>query len=200
MHICIKMVEEMERKTKAEKNLYEEIEVPEGISVNLENDVLTMNKDGKEVRRIIVSLINVKIDGSKIVISADRNRKIERKLFGTFRSHINNMIKGLQENFEYTLRVSNVHFPMNVSFDSGKGHFVIKNFLGEKKDRVISVAPEVDVKINGEEVIVSSHDIERAGQVATNIEKGAHVTNNRDRRIFQDGIFITKKPRRVYLE
>ncbi len=180
-------------------SLYEEIEIPEGVSAEIVDDVLTVKKDDKEIKRKLVSLLDIEIKGNKVVINAGRNRKLERKLFGTFKAHINNMIKGLTEGFEYKLRVSNVHFPMNVSFDAGKNLFTIKNFLGEKKDRIINGIEGVDVKIDGEDVIVSGYDIEKTGQVATNIEKGAKV-RNKDRRVYQDGIFIIQKPGRVYLE
>ena len=176
-----------------------EIEIPEGVSAEIVDDVLTVKKDDKEIKRKLVSLLDIEVKGNKVVISAERNRKLERKLFGTFKAHINNMIKGLTEGFEYKLRVSNVHFPMNVSYDAGKNLFTIKNFLGEKKDRIINGIEGVDVKIDGEDVIVSGYDIEKTGQVATNIEKGAKV-RNKDRRVYQDGIFIIQKPGRVYLE
>ena len=180
-------------------SLYEEIEIPGGVSAEIVDDVLVVKKDDKEIKRKLVSLLDIEVKGNKIIITAERNRKLEKKLFGTFKAHINNMIKGLSEGFEYKLRVSNVHFPMNVSFDSNSNKFTIKNFLGEKKDRIIDTIPDVDVKVNGEDVIVSSHDIEKAGQVATNIEKGAKV-KGKDRRIYQDGIFIIQKPGRAYLE
>ena len=170
-------------------SLYEEIEIPEGVSAEIVDDVLTVKKDDKEIKRKLVSLLDIEVKGNKVVISAERNRKLERKLFGTFKAHINNMIKGLTEGFEYKLRVSNVHFPMNVSYDAGKNLFTIKNFLGEKKDRIINGIEGVDVKIDGEDVIVSGYDI----------EKGAKV-RNKDRRVYQDGIFIIQKPGRVYLE
>jgi len=180
-------------------NLYEEIELPEGVSAEINEDVLTIKKEDKEIKRVLVSLIDVEVKGNKVVISAVRARKIERKLFGTFKAHVRNMVKGLTEGFEYKLRVSNVHFPMNVSYDASKTIFTIKNFLGEKKDRIINGIPGVDVKVNGEDVIVTGYDIEKTGQVATNIEKGARI-KNKDRRIFQDGIHMIAKPGRVYLE
>lgn len=180
-------------------NLYQEIELPEGITAEVVDDVLIVKKDDKEIKRKLVSLIDIEVKGNKIIISAVRSRKIETKLFGTFKAHVNNMIKGLNEGFEYKLRVSNVHFPMNVSFDSNSNKFTIKNFLGEKKDRIIDTIPGVDVKVDGENVVVTGYDIEKTGQVATNIEKGAKV-KGKDRRIYQDGIFIIQKPGRVYLD
>ncbi len=159
---------------------------------------LTLKKESKEVSRNLVPLLDVKVEGNKVVVSSDRNRRIEKRLFGTFKAHIRNMIKGLNEGFTYKLRISNVHFPMNASFDSNSGMFTVKNFLGEKVDRVIPLDKDVEVKVDKEDVIVTSHDIEKAGNVATKIEKGTKVVG-KDRRIYQDGIFIIEKPGRVYL-
>lgn len=184
---------------KKEKKLYEEIEIPEGITVNATRNEISMKKDDKELIRKTAPLINVKLDGNKIQISADRIRKNERKLFGTMKAHVNNMIKGLTEGFTYKLQVANVHFPMAVSYDKENNELVVKNFLGEKKDRRIKLVKDIDVKIDKEVIEVTSHDIEKAGQAATNIEKGTK-TRNKDRRIYQDGIFITEKPGRVYLQ
>ena len=53
-------------------------------------------------------------------------------------------------------------------------------------------------KIDNQIIEVDSYDIEKAGQVATSIEKGSKV-KNKDRRVYQDGIFIIEKPGRTYL-
>jgi len=86
-----------------------------------------------------------------------------------------------------------VHFPMNVSVDKTNHVLVINNFLGEKKERRAKILPNTDVKIEGDIVTVESPDIEAAGQTAANMEVTTHI-RNRDRRVFQDGIWITEKP------
>jgi len=186
------------QKKRDKDNLYEEIEIPEGIGASIDNDILIMKKDDKELRRKLVALIDVKVEGNKIVVSSTRNRRIEKRLFGTFKAHVKNMIKGFEEGFKYKLKIANVHFPMNVSFDSNNNALVVKNFLGEKKDRVIKLVEGVDVKVDKEDIIVTSYDIEKAGHVATKIEKGTKV-RNKDRRIFQDGIFLVSKPNKEFM-
>ena len=83
---------------------------------------------------------------------------------------------------------------MNVSI-SGK-EFVIKNFLGEKVPRTLSLQDDVSVKINGQEVIVEGISKERTSHVAAEIEQLTRITN-KDLRVFQDGIYITHKDGRA---
>ena len=105
------------------------------------------------------------------------------------------MIKGLDEGFQYKLQVASVHFPMSVKVENDE--LVVSNFLGEKKDRRIKLVKGVDVKVDKDIIEIQSIDIEKAGQCAANIEKGTKV-RNKDRRIFQDGIFIVEKPGRKF--
>ena len=189
---------EKKKIVKEKKALRAEIAVPSGIDVRIEKQIIHIKKADKEIERNIHPFLIVKHEDNKIIITARKNRKTEKRLLGTLEAHINNMIKGLQEGFRYKLQVVNVHFPMTVTYDKAKDEFVVKNFLGEKNDRRIPLVKGVAVKINKDIVEIESHDIEKAGQVATNIEKGTHV-RNKDRRIYQDGIFIIEKPGRSYL-
>jgi large subunit ribosomal protein L6 len=215
LHICIKMVEEQETKVEEQKveenieeapkadsrdksKLHEEIEIPEGIIASVEEGVLIMKKEDKEIRRKLMSLIDMEMKGNKLIVKTDRVRKIERKLFGTFKAHVRNMIKGLTEGFMFKLKIANVHFPMNVSFDKTSNSVIVKNFLGEKTDRIITIPQGVEIKVDKEDIEIKGYDIEVAGDAATRIEKGTRV-RNKDRRIYQDGIFIIEKPGRIYL-
>ena len=71
---------------------------------------------------------------------------------------------------------------------------IILNFLGEKIPRKAIILPDVKVSVNGDIIIVESSNLENAGQTAANIEIATKI-RNRDRRIFQDGIYIIEKPK-----
>jgi len=185
-------------KPKKNEKLIEEIEIPNGIFARIENKDIIIQKGSEESKRKINPKMNVKVEGNKIIISSDRATRKEKKVFGSTKAHIRNMIQGFGEKFRYKLQVASVHFPMTLTHDKSTNELVVKNFLGEKKDRRIKLIPEVDVKINKDIIEIESHDIEKAGQTASNIEKGTKV-RKRDRRIFQDGIFIIEKPGRSYL-
>ncbi|MBR9705522.1 50S ribosomal protein L6 [Candidatus Pacearchaeota archaeon] len=180
-----------------QKDLREEIEVPEGMSARIEDNVLIIKKDSEELIRKINAKVATKVEGNKIILEAKQATKNKKKMFGTMKAHIKNMITGLSEKFKYKLEVANVHFPMNVSLDKEANILVVKNFLGERKDRRIKLVDGVEVKIDKNVIEIIGSDIEKAGQCAANIEKGTKV-RNKDRRIFQDGIFIVDKPRRSF--
>ena len=196
-HMSINMKQAL-KPAKEKKTIRAEIEVPGAIHIKHEGSVLHLKHGEKETTRILHPLIIVSIEGNKIILTSRKNRKVEKRIMGTFVAHIKNMIEGLEKDFMYKLQVVNVHFPMTVTYDKAKHELVVKNFLGEKNDRRITLASGVNVKVNKDIIEVESHDIEKAGQTATSIEKGTRV-RNKDRRIYQDGIFIIEKPGRSYL-
>jgi large subunit ribosomal protein L6 len=173
------------------KDLERVIELPEGFSAEKIGNEVVMKGNSKELRKKFdFGRLNFSVEGSNIKLSASNGTRRESKVIGTIEAHLKNMIKGLQEGFTYELEICNVHFPMNVKVEGDK--VSIKSFLGEKKDRFAKIAEGSEVKIKGNQIVVTSDDIEKAGQTATNLEKAA-VPKARDRRIFQDGIFLVKK-------
>ena len=176
---------------KKKKESREEIELPEKIEANLENGLLKIKgKKGETQRNFFHPKIKLSLEGRKIVVASKEKGKKGKKMVGTYVAHIKNMFRGLQEGFVYKLQVCAVHFPMNVAVKNNE--VIIKNFLGEAKERKAKILPNVAVKIEKETIIVESADKEAAGQTAANIEKAAQQTT-KDKRVFQDGIFIVER-------
>jgi len=174
------------------KDIEKIIEIPEGVEVSLNNSEIIVKSKGKESKKTFNLPNTIKIikDNKNLKISAKKSTKRESKLIGTSVAHIENMINGMNEDFEYKLEICNIHFPMNVKIEGNK--MIIKNFLGEKVDRFAKILPGVKVEVKANKVNISSHNREAAGQTAANVETATKV-KGRDRRIFQDGIFLTEK-------
>ena len=173
------------------KEITLQIEIPEGVEVILdENKLIAKGKNGEIEREFRLGRLNLDKKQNKIIIYDKKATKKEKRMINTLGAHIKNMIKGVQENFEYKLKICSSHFPMNLEIQDNNA--TIKNFLGEKIPRKVKIPKDVKVEINGEIITITSINKESAGQAAANFESATKI-KRRDRRVFQDGIFIINK-------
>lgn len=173
------------------KEIFQTIEIPENIEVNLDGNLLIVKgPEGELKREFDLHNLEFKKENNKIIVGHKKATKRDKKMINTIRAHINNMIQGVTKKFEYTLKICHSHFPMNVEVKDKE--VIIKNFLGERVPRKAKILEGVDVKIDKEIITVNSTNKELAGQTAANIEKSTRI-RKKDRRIFQDGIYIITK-------
>jgi len=173
-------------------DLHETIPLPEGVTAAVNPPAVTVKgPEGELTREFQAKGVTIKADQENITLEATQVTKPIKNLLLTFKAHLKNMVHGAQEGFTYKLKVCSGHFPMTVAAKDGK--LEIKNYLGEKVPRVLNLKEGADVKVDGEEITVKAANREVAGQVAADIE---NITRRPgfDRRVFQDGIYITQKP------
>lgn len=177
--------------TKMRKEIIQEIEIPEGVTIVVDDDVITVKGPlGENKKQLNLYKIDLKIEENKIVIGNKAATKRQKKMINTIAAHLTNMIKGVSEKFEYKLKICFSHFPFTVTITGKKVE--IKNFLGEKISRMVSIPEGAEVDIQKEIITVNSIDKEIAGQAAANFEIATKI-RGKDTRIFQDGIYITEK-------
>tara|TARA_Y100000034_G_C6881243_1_gene403848 strand:+ start:224 stop:769 length:546 start_codon:yes stop_codon:yes gene_type:complete len=173
------------------KGLTYNAEIPEGVEVSLEGKTLIVKGEKGENKRLFhYPGVELMKEENKIILHCKVATKSEKTIMGVFLAHIKNMLTGVKEGFVYKLKVCSGHFPMSVEC---KGTEVnITNFLGEKKPRIAKVLENVTANLDGDIITIEGFDKELTGQSAANIEKAAKI-GGRDRRIFQDGIFVIEK-------
>jgi large subunit ribosomal protein L6 len=173
------------------KELTQTIEIVEGVKVTAEARRITAKGPAGEVQRTIADpRISVRVEGNNVEVKTAGSTKRELRKIRTWTSHIRNMIRGAAEGHTYKLKVCSGHFPMNVT--ASDKEFTVKNFLGEKVPRVLKLKHGTSVKVEGDLVTVESTSKELAGQTAADIEQLCRICG-RDRRIFQDGLWIIEK-------
>lgn len=177
------------------REIFRIIEIPEGVNITIDEGVFVVEgKEGKNQREFNVRGLEFEKKENQIIIGNKKSTKKEKKRINTIRAHIVNMIKGVQEKFEYQLKVCYSHFPITVEIKDNE--IRVKNFFGERVDRKTKVREGVEIKINKDMITISSVDKELAGQMAADLEKITKI-RKKDRRVFQDGIFIINKAGKI---
>jgi len=168
-----------------------EIEILEGVVVEVKGKEVTIKSGDKENKRNFKAKhVTIEKKGDKIVVATPSMKKDDLADVGTVSGHIGNMMRGVKDGITYKMKVVYSHFPMNVKFENNV--FYINNFLGEKTPRITDIPAGVSVDIQGQDITLSGINKELVGQTAAQIEQKCSV-RNLDRRIFQDGIYITEK-------
>lgn len=174
------------------------VEIPEGVNVEIEflgklegYKVIVDGPKGKIEKILGYPGIEIKKEDNFVVIRSEKDNRRFKALVGTYKGHLENMIRGVTEGFVYKLKIVYAHFPIQVEIKDG--YVCINNFLGEKAPRKAKIMEGVEVKVKGDIIEVSGIDIEKVGQTAANIEQATKITKW-DRRKFIDGIYIIEKP------
>jgi len=169
-----------------------ELEIPDEVTAEIDHLDLTVDgPEGSVTRRLWYPDVSVEVDGDTVVIESEAEDAKTNATVGTFESHVRNMFHGVNEGWEYTMEVFYSHFPMQVRAENGE--VVIENFLGERAERRTDVHGDTTVDVDDETVYLRGPSIEDVGQTAADIEQLTRV-QDKDTRVFQDGVYITEKP------
>ena len=162
------------------------INIPEGVEVKIENNVLKAKGPRGEAFLVIPDSLKVEISNNSLNVSPIRDEKDTKALWGTTRAHLNNLIKGLTQGFQKDLEIEGVGYRVNVE---GK-NLVLK--VGYINPVSLEIPDDIEVNIEKNSISVSGNSQEKVGQFAANIKavkpvepykgKGIHYKGERIRR------------------
>lgn len=168
-----------------------ELAIPEHVTADIHNGLFTVKAAKGEVKRkFIFPKIKITKEGNKIIFDVKKPSKREKAAVFSTSAHLKNMFKGALNSCVYKLKVCSGHFPMKITYKNSV--LEVKNYMGETVPRTLKIKPGVDVVVKEPEITVTSPDKELAALTAAAIEQIARRANF-DRRVFQDGIYITHK-------
>ncbi|HME86801.1 MAG TPA: 50S ribosomal protein L6 [Candidatus Nanoarchaeia archaeon] len=171
--------------------LKQTVVVPEGVTAHVAHNTVTVKgKHGEVSRSWKEPKMNVVLTNNSIIISAKNATKKQKRAINTMKSQVKNIIAGVKDGNEYKLKICASHFPMQVAMEGNT--IIVKNYFGEKIPRKTTLVKDVVVKVQGDKISVTGADVEKVGQTAGKIEAVCRITN-RDRRRFQDGIFLIER-------
>ena len=155
------------------------INLSDDSSVNIDGFDVTISNGGKTVsREFRHPKVTIRNSHNTLEVYCNLPRRPDKAIAGTWAAHLRNMVKGVEEGFEYKLQAVYSHFPMTLKVEGDR--MVINNLFGEKVPRVAKLPwtpSEVEVKVqNKTDVTVSGVDREKVGQTAANTVSYTHLT------------------------
>lgn len=142
------------------------VSIPEGVNVNINGqDVIVKGKNG-ELSARVSSQVGAKVEDNKIVVSPADNSKKARALWGTSRSILSNLVKGVSEGFTVNLEVNGVGYRCQV-----QGNTLVMQ-LGFSHEVRFPIPAGITIKCEKPTLVsISGADKQAVGQVASNIRK-----------------------------
>lgn len=170
-----------------------ELPIPDDVTVTVDEvTVTTDGPNGTVEKRLWYPDVSIEVVDDTIVVSSESEDRATLAILGTFESHLENMLHGVIDGWEYRMKTVYSHFPMQVSVQGDE--IVVENFLGERAPRRTPIHGDTEVEIDGEDLVLTGPDKEAVGQTAADVEQLTRVPD-KDLRVFQDGAYITEKPR-----
>ena len=111
------------------------VAIPAGVTVNVANGLISVKGPKGELKQNFHDEIDIKVEGSEVVLTTKNNAKQTNAYHGLYRSLLNNMVKGVTEGFTKTLVITGVGYRAEV-----KGKELVMN-LGYSSD-YIAIIPE----------------------------------------------------------
>ena len=101
--------------------------IPEGVTVSVENGVVTVKGKKGELSLTLDSKIGVEVKEDTVVVTRVNDTIPAKKMHGTTNANIKNMIEGVSEGFSKSLEIIGVGYRFNKSgnklvIHSGKSH------------------------------------------------------------------------------
>ena len=171
------------------------IDVYPGVDVQVQSRKVTVKGPrGTLVKHFKHLDVEIKKEKNTIKVGVWFGKRKHLACIRTVCTHIENLMKGVTKGFQYKMRTVYNHFPINLNISDDKRTIEIRNFLGDKFTRKITMlnGVTVDVTTNKDEIVLEGNDLENVSQSCANISQSVTV-KDKDIRKFLDGIYVSEK-------
>ena len=139
------------------------IEIPSGVTITVDSDVITVKGAKGELTVPHLSEVTITQEDGKLTVGRKGDEKIAKSQHGLQRSLVNNAVEGVTKGFEKKLEVSGVGFRV-----SGGGSD-LELAVGLSHPVKYKAQEGVQLTVNKMEITVSGIDKQKVGQTAAEI-------------------------------
>ena len=142
------------------------IDIPGGVTVTVDNSVVTVKGPKGELVLTVASPIQVSVNDNQVVVTRPDDERLSRSLHGLTRTLINNQIIGVTEGYTKALEVVGTGYRV-----AAKGNSV-EFALGYSHSITVDPPAGITFTVEGQnKLIVNGIDKQAVGEVAANIRK-----------------------------
>ena len=142
------------------------VAIPAGVTVNVANGLISVKGPKGELKQSFHDEIDIKVEGTEVVLTTKNNAKQTNAYHGLYRSLINNMVKGVTDGFTKTLVITGVGYRAEV-----KGKELVMN-LGYSSDYIAIIPDGLTVVATPDgKLTVSGIDKQLVGEFCSQVRK-----------------------------
>lgn len=163
------------------------ISIPSGVEVKIDDLLITVKGPKGELRQEFVGNLKMAMTDNSLVVEPQDKKKETRSMWGTARSIVQNMVKGVSEGFAEELEVNGVGYRAVVQ---GK---YLNLSLGKSHDTKIEIPEAVTVAAKQNAINLQSYDKQKLGQFIALIIKQRPPEPYKGKGIKKKGQYVERK-------
>ncbi len=140
-----------------------EITVPAGTDVSIQSGEITVKGKGGTLKKLVHPAIKIEVANGAVAVNPANGSRLAKALWGTYASHVRNMIAGVNTPFVKKLQVEGIGYRSELA---GKQ---IKLSVGFSHPVLVSVPEGLTVAIDKNIISISGADKEVVGQFAASV-------------------------------
>ena len=140
------------------------VAIPAGVEVKLEEgNVITVKGPKGTLTRKLVDDLDIKVEGSEVIVTRPSDLKRYKSLHGLTRTLIFNMVEGVTNGYTKELEIN------GVGYRAAKAGKELTLTLGYSHPVEMEDPEGIETKVDGNKITVSGIDKEKVGQFAAEI-------------------------------
>ncbi len=164
-----------------------ELTIPAGTEVTVADGVVSVKGSKGIITKQLHKEVTVSVDGGIVRVAPNNDTILARALWGTFASHIENMLRGVTEGFTKQLEIEGVGYRANMAGNA------LELLVGFSHPVKMELPEGLTVTVEKNLITVSGIDKEVVGQFAANVRAVKPPEPYKGKGIHYVGEYIIRK-------